>query len=142
MYGSSGHDEKPEGLVTERYLYRGDDNSRGSECIKTIANPRLIKKYYHVHYPTYYRGFYSVDDCGQRVDGWSNPGHNSSKLRINHYFTKSKQEWIARRSRGKADTTDSEDRRTMQDFYQQEHNEIYDPILLPYAQMLKKKGLM
>lgn len=138
MYGSSGHDAKPKGLITENYLYRGDDNSRGSDCIKTIANPRRIKKFSHVHYPTYYRGFYSVNDCGKRVDGWSNPNYHTSRLRINHYFTKSKQEWIERRSRGKADTTDSEDKRTMQEFYDHDHNDIYDPIMLPYVEELKK----
>lgn len=139
MYGSSGYTEKPKGLVTENYLYRGDGNSKGSDCIKTIANPRLIKEYRHVHFPTYYRGVYSVNECGQRVDGWSNPCYNTQRIRINHYFTKSKQEWIERRSRGKADTMDLEDKRTMQEFYQHDHNDIYDPIMLRYVEMLKCK---
>lgn len=139
MYGSSGYEKKPDGLVTENFLYRGDGNSKGSDCIKTVANPRLIKEYCHVHYPTYYRGLYSVNENGQRVDGWSNPCGNTKKIRINHYFTKSKQEWIERRSRGKADTTDQEDKRSLQEFEQHDHNEIYDPIMLPYVDNLKKK---
>lgn len=140
MYGSSGFDEKPEGFVIENFLYRGKGDSKGSDCIKTIANPRRIKEYRHVHYPTYYRGFYSVNEAGERVNGWSNPCNETKLIRINHYFTKSKQEWIERRSRGKADTFDDADKRTLDELYQHDHNEVYDPIMLPYAELLKAKG--
>lgn len=138
MYGSSGYDEKPNGSVLASFLYRGDGNSKGSNCIKTIANPRVIKKYRHVHYPTYYRGFYSIDEDGNRCDGPFNTCVNTKHIRINHYFTKSKQEWIERRSRGKADTTDETDRRTIEEFYAHDHNDIYDPIILPYIEDFKK----
>lgn len=140
MYGSSGFKERPNGYVIENFLYRGDGNSKGSDCIKTIANPRRIKEYRHVHYPTYFRGFYSINENGVPVDSWSNPCSNTRLIRINHYFTKSKQEWIERRNRGKADTLDDADKRSLDEFYQHDHNEVYDPIMLPYAELLKARG--
>jgi hypothetical protein len=59
-------------------------------------------------------------------------------IRINHYFTKSKEEWIERRSRGKADTTDRNEKRSLDEFYEHDHNDIYDPIMLPYVKIIKK----
>lgn len=138
MYGSSGHIAPPEGSVLESYLYRGIGNAKGNDCIKTIANPRLIKEYRHVHYPTYYRGFYSMNEDGLRCDGPFNKCLETKYIRINHYFTKSKEEWIERRSRGKADTLDYNDRRTLEEFYEHDHNDVYDPIMLPYVEALKK----
>ena len=138
MYGSSGHVAAPGGLVMESYLTRGDGNAKGNDCIKTIANPRRIKEYRHVHYPTYHRGFYSINEDGIRCDGPFNRCAETKHIRINHYFTKSKEEWIERRSRGKADTKDSDDRRTLEEFYAHDHNDVYDPIMLPYAEKLKK----
>lgn len=138
VYGSSGKETKPSGLVIENYLYRGNGNAQGNDCIKTIANPRRIKSYNHVHYPTYFRGFYSVNEDGIRIDGWSNPCKETKFLRINHYFTKSKEEWLERRSRGKADTTNSQDVRTLEEFYAHDHNDVYDPIMLPYVAQMKK----
>lgn len=139
MYGSSGYEEKPDGFVMENFLYRGSGTAKGSDCIKTIANPRRIKEYRHVHYPTYYRGFYSVNEVEERVNGWSSPCSDTKRIRINHYFTKSRQEWIERRNRGKADALDDTDKRTLDEFYLHDHNEVYDPIMLPYAVLLKGK---
>lgn len=138
VYGSSGHEKRPDGLVMENYLYRGTPDRRGNDCIKTIANPRVIEKYQHVHYPTYKAGFYSLDENGKRIDGWSNPrGGDTKFIRINHYFTKSKEEWIERRSRGKADTKDENDKRTLDEFYEHDENDVYDNIMLRYSKLLK-----
>ena len=54
----------------------------------------------------YYFGYYSIDETVRKVTGWFNINNNIKLLRINHYFTKSKEEWIARRSIGKADAKD------------------------------------
>lgn len=106
MFGSSGFISKPKGGVLDSFLYRAKENGRGNNCIKTITNPRRVYSYDHVHYPIYLFGFYSVDENGNKVNGWSHPQNNIHKLRINHYFTKSKEEWIKRRRLGKADFED------------------------------------
>lgn len=134
VYGSSDYKKRPNGAVIENFLYRGTPDKRGNDCIKTIANPRIIKKYRHPHYPTYKVGFYSIDESGKRIDGWSNPRSADTKhIRINHYFTKSLEEYIERRSHGKADTEDESDKRTLAEFYEHDHNDIYDDIMLRYS---------
>ena len=135
MYGSSGYENKPEGGVLENFLYRGDCNARGNDCVKTIANPRLIKKYAHPHYPCYYLGYYNINEKGKRVKRWSNDCGETELIRINHYFTKSKEEWIKRRNQGQADRKNKNDVRTIDEFYEHDHNQVYDPIMLQYIQL-------
>lgn len=138
MYGSAGYITKPEGLVTENFLYRGNGSRKGSDCIKTIANPRFVKKYKHVHYPQYFYGFNNINEKGEIVSAWSNPCIETSLIRINHYFTKSKAEWILRRQKGKADTFDENDKRTIVEFYEHDFNDVYDDIMFFYIEKIKE----
>lgn len=132
MYGSSGHESKPKGGVLENFVYRGDYKARGSDCVKTIANPRTIWKYAHPHFPRYRFGYYNINEKGERVKGWSNKCGDTEWIRINHYFTKSKEEWIKRRSQGQVDRKDRNDIRTIDEFYEHDHNQVYDPIAFQY----------
>ena len=141
VYGSSGHKSMPGGYVIENYLYRGDAKAKGNDCIKTIAIPRYVREYKHTHSPVYITGFNNVNEDGEVLVGWSNPNKETKKLRLNHYFTKSLEEWIERRSRRRSDCADDNNIRTIQEFYQHDHHDIYDPIMLPYAKALREKGL-
>ena len=58
--------------MLDNFLYRAKEDGKGNNCIKTIVNPRRVYKYEHVHFPTYLMGFYSVDENGNKVNGWSN----------------------------------------------------------------------
>ena len=127
-----------EGGVLENYLYRAFENGKGNDCIKSVVNPRRVYRYCHVHYPMYYFGYYSIDETGRKVTGWFNINNNIKLLRINHYFTKSKEEWIARRSIGKADAKDRTKTRTMQEFYEHDNTDIYDASALYYSNLLNK----
>lgn len=126
------------GGVLDNYLYRAKDNGPGNGCIKTIVNPRRVYKYQHCHFPTYLYGTYSVDEHGKRVDAWCNMDCELHKLRLNHYFTKSKEEWIKRRSLGKADSKDLNNIRTIDEFVQHDNNDIYDDEMLYYVQKMRK----
>ena len=58
-------------------------------------------------------------------------------IRINHYFTKSYDEWMIRRSRPKADYKDVNAKRTIEEFYEHDNNDIYDDGMLEYSIKLK-----
>ncbi|WP_283680820.1 glycosyltransferase family 92 protein [Parablautia sp. Marseille-Q6255] len=135
MFGSSGLEHRPEGGVLENYLYRAAEDGKGNNCIKTIVNPRKVYKYKQPHFPTYLYGYYSIDENGNKVKGWSHPVEQINKIRINHYFTKSKEEWVERRSFGKADKSD--EKRTIEEFYAHDNNEIFDDSMLYYVQQME-----
>ena len=138
VFGSSGFEKKPEGGVLESFVHRAFEDGPGNVCIKTIVNPRRVFKWYHVHYPVYMCGFYSIDENGNIVEGWQNELSEIKELRINHYFCKSKEEWIKRRSRGRATIKDGKQKyRTIEEFNQHDKNDIFDDSMLYYVEMMK-----
>ena len=136
MFGSSGHEKKPNGYVISNYLYRADDKTgAGNECIKSIVNPRKVLFFHNPHYPIYFPLFYSISEKNKRVRKWKNHDDHIDEIQLNHYFTKSKEEWITRRSVARADTGT---KRQMEEFYKHDNNDIYDEGMLYYAELLNK----
>lgn len=104
IFGSSYYTNTPEGLITKNFIRRGENTHWLNYHIKTICNPRLVKKYISPHYPLYKLGAYSISESeGKRIYGWFCWSVRYSYIRINHYFTKSKEQFLAKRNRGLAD---------------------------------------
>ena len=135
MYGSSGHETKPEGLLTDNFLWRSKISGieSGTYTIKTICNPDFVSKYAHPHYPVYKRGNYAITPKGNRCTNWCNPITEYVGLRLNHYFTKSKAQWIERR---KFDAMSATPVRTIDQFYSRDNNDIFDKEIIRYREAL------
>lgn len=132
MFGSSGHETKPDGLLIENFIYRSKVPGRGTECIKTICNPDMVVNFSHSHYPIYKRGIYGITPDGKKCSGWQNTINEYVGLRINHYFTKSKEQWIERRKFNAL----SPKLRTLDDYYAHDNNDILDKEILRYKEAL------
>ena len=104
IFGSSGHITKPEGGILENYIMRSEDDFKYNLHIKTICDPQKVYSYAHCHFPQYRIGFHNLDENGNIVRGPFTSKVNFEKIRINHYFGKSREEYIAKRDRGRADT--------------------------------------
>lgn len=135
IYGSSGLVEKQDGLVIENYRYRAENDFKVNNHIKTICNPRMVEDIKKSHFPKYKEGMYNINENGTPVLGPFNPNGSCKKIRINHYFTKSKEEYIAKMNRGKADALD---KRNIEEFYAHDKNAVYDYIMEPYVELLKE----
>ncbi len=95
LFGTSGHVEPPPGLVIESYLERAEDPD--SHWYKSIVDPgRVVACDVHgFHYDT----SSAVDENGYPVGlGWTK-SISRSRLRLNHYVTKSEAEHARRRAR-------------------------------------------
>lgn len=132
-YGSSGHKIKQEGLVVSNYINRGKESFEANKNYKTIVKPDKVFAYVCPHYPFYNRGIYAVNSSGDIVNEVMKKG-DYTKLRINHYFTKSFQEYIEKMNRGKADQND---KRQVDDFYRHDVNDIVDKSAEAYADRIK-----
>lgn len=127
-YGSSGHVKQPKGLVIKNF------NHRAKECVvtpKSIFNPRVALDAVPVHY---------VIGVGKWVDEYHMPyGEKYATVdiaQINHYFIKSKEEFINRKiARGtcyqKLEYVDIEST-----FAKFDLNEVEDNFMLKYADKL------
>ncbi|MDR1221114.1 MAG: glycosyltransferase family 92 protein [Treponema sp.] len=115
LYGFSGHCRKPDGLVIENYTRsRVKELTKAAsanyvwieqEWIKSIVNPRMTAAYY-IHGGAYINGRCGIDERGNRMqeDGGVPEGVAASveKIRINHYWTKSYEEFAGKIKRTKA----------------------------------------
>ena len=106
-FDSSGHEKKPTahgGLLTANYTrVRKDHSNRRDRTVKSIVNPKQVIFYPSSHYGLYYLNLESVTEKFQRTRGMASKFHSSSKIRINHYESKSREEYlnkILRNSKG------------------------------------------
>lgn len=104
MYDSSGHIKKPDGLVIKNYIHRNIDLTyRLNKSVKSIINPREVIVT-NVHW-CYYRGFkWGVNENGCQLVGNSAERQLLDILRVNHYYTRSKEEYLAKLNKGHAGT--------------------------------------
>lgn len=105
-FDSSGHEKKPTahgGLVTANYTrVRKDYNHLMNREIKTIHDAASITLISH-HFAFYTNFGLAVDENFKWVDwGPYSKEHTSSKIQVNHYMTKSREEFLSKVNRGRA----------------------------------------
>lgn len=104
VFGTAGHVEKPPGLVIESYvqIWR---NPRARRTIKSIVDPRRVVECDNPHYCKYRDGELAVDELRRPIEGPDfalTPTPSRSLLRVNHYWTKSEEEFRDKLSRRQA----------------------------------------
>lgn len=101
-YGPCGHEIKPDGMVVENYRKRLDIQADTKIKIKTIARPEHIVAVGSAHFIDVAGGRY-IDTAGNVLVSKKVRGSTAALkgLRVNHYYTKSRQEFCAKISRGR-----------------------------------------
>lgn len=134
MFGSSGHQTQPNGLVIENYRYCGD-RTRASGC-KTIVNPRLVVVQRNPHINDY-AGFI-VDENGKKLgrinQTYNPPSHE--KIRCNHYVTKSYSEYMERYTKGRL-SGGLANQRSPEKFHAYDTNDVFDTVMDRFIKKLK-----
>ena len=137
MFGSSHCEKKPEGLLIDNFVYRAKIGKEGTNVTKSIVRPQYTLMWNHPHFPVYCLGNYGIDMTGKRNNGFWNEIDDYHLLKVNHYFTKSKEQWIKRRSQGKADLG-ADDKRTMAEFIAHDNNDVLDESAKTYSNQVKE----
>jgi hypothetical protein len=122
MFGSSGWLKKPSGLTIENYTWRGkldfvlpmphllkkDGSHRQMNShIKSIVNPKQVKNYSDPHSFLYTNNQFAVTENYKPIQGPWSETISVSQLRINHYWSRSREECLKKIQRGRADTNQS-----------------------------------
>lgn len=103
IFGSSGHETKPEGGVLENYLMCAEKNFPRNCHIKTICDPLKVLSWPIAHDPFFRKGFVNLDENGRIIEGPLSQEVHFEYIRINHYHTKSKEEYAEKVKRGRVD---------------------------------------
>lgn len=106
IFDSNGHDKKPTehgGLVTANYtrVRNGFDKWHGERHIKSIVHPNYVAKIINPHFALYKNGGNAVSENSEPVAGPWSPYCSISKIQLNHYHTKSKEEYLKKIERGR-----------------------------------------
>lgn len=97
VFGTSGHVEPQPGLVIENYTHRTDAYGF-NRPVKSIVDPRRVAHFCDPHYFTYHDGT-AVDERFREVKSRNYTDAVSfSRLRVNHYVTRSEREYRAKLS--------------------------------------------
>lgn len=102
LYGSSGHQHRPPGLVLKNYTRRMGYPDRHVKC--AVDPSRIVRSVTIGHQFECVPGEVIVDENEKPMTELYHPWPTAQILRINHYLTKSIDEMVARRSRVQADT--------------------------------------
>jgi hypothetical protein len=94
-FGTSGHEKRPPGLVIENYLRRATEVNK---IIKSIVDPTRVDHVIGAHHLRYLDGQCAVDELERRLDPEKEGDMHAQsfsveRLRINHYVTKSAEEF-------------------------------------------------
>lgn len=102
-FGSSGHQIRPEGLQVQNFTKRAEDNFEENMYVKSIVRPEQILRPNCTHFfiPINQESF-SVTENKEPLGSSISERLSVQKLRINHYFTRSKQEAKQKVMRGDA----------------------------------------
>ncbi|MGH2979536.1 MAG: glycosyltransferase family 92 protein [Solirubrobacterales bacterium] len=93
VFGTSGHQTPPAGLVVENYTRRLGLERQRSKVVKAVVDPeRVVRVGNSAHYFVYRDGVRAVDERRRPVRGEFSDTPSVELLRINHYFTRSQEE--------------------------------------------------
>lgn len=138
MFGDNGHATTPEGLCIEAFTKRALPGKRATRVIKTIFRSNSVRYVDTPHSEAYKWGFAAYDQTGTLVPWAHNPLklYSSSPIRLNHYFCKSIEQYIKRKSIGDVLTPDLI--RPIEEFHETNNNDVEDTAILAYLPETKK----
>ena len=139
-FGSNGHVTRPSGLVVESFTRRGEHLHK---LYKTIVRSDRLERIRVIHYPVFREPYRLVSEHHQVVSlvperfpsvaQTHNP--TGDNIQINHYKSKSREEWARRVARGAV--AGGKWRDGLDDFNSLDLNEVEDLSIRRYIPRLK-----
>jgi hypothetical protein len=134
-FGASGREQHDPGLVIERFTLRPADNFGPNVHIKSIVRMDHAESVGPDPHHFCVSGG-TCDESGRQVSGPLTLRPRHRLLRVNHYVTKSREEYVRRISRGRADMPAQRDPREF-DSYQAA--DVNDQAILRFLPALKSR---
>ena len=100
-FGTSGHEHRRPGLVLENYTRRIVLRKPVKTAMKSIVDPRRVVRGLGPHHFEYSSGF-AVDEAENPLEAQFTVTDSCDVRRVNHYFTRSAEERVAKMARPRA----------------------------------------
>lgn len=112
IFGSSGHETRPTGLMTESFTRRGPDGFGPNSHVKSLVQLPKVRKMVTQHFFRV-QGAYLLDNGSAPPPdfrGISRPASFTQGLAIHHYIIKSRQQCLKKLARGRPRPSSSPDK--------------------------------
>jgi hypothetical protein len=138
VFGSSKHKSRPPGLVIENYLHRASDDRAINHHVKSIVQPQMALRPQETHTFSFLGGARAVNERYESITSPLPPSVVTDRLRINHYFCKSREEGEIKCRKGQVDR---HPQRTMEEWeiYDRECSDLEDRTILRFLPTLKER---
>lgn len=104
IFGSDGHRTRPSGLVIENYVKGSPSDYVENLHVKSIVQPKCtLRTGGNPHCFTYQGGRFAVTEKHEAVTNAWSATHSTELLQLNHYTTKSLEDFEMKISKGRAD---------------------------------------
>lgn len=141
FFGSNGHEAADYSRgVLERFTRRAQSDwtffneaegfEAGNIYIKSVVNPRRVDYPLSPHYAVYFAGLKSLNSNGTETYRAGNSPVVADKIVVNHYYTKSLEEFADKVKRGSACREVNHKKMAM--FQTYDRNEVFDDGILTY----------
>lgn len=131
-YGSNGQNTADFSRgVLERFTYRA---AKEEKSVKSILNPRRVDYMWTSHFAIYFEGFKELNQptLDKYPEKFTNINSSlNDKILINHYHSKSLEEYLLKRVRGDSFKFNG-DKYTEEFFKSYDKNEVFDDEILRY----------
>jgi hypothetical protein len=102
LYNAGGHITKPKESVMEAYKEYLPLSYAVNKHVKTILQPRYTLTIGNSHQAMYIDGYYAVNENYKHV-AYAFSDFSNEVAHINHYYTKSYEEWLYKVEKGRVD---------------------------------------
>ena len=121
IYGSNGHEKEPQGNVVDNYVMRSHKSYNGNDHIKSIIKPEKTIMPRNGHCFQFSDGEPVNENYQVVPDSFS--AHSTDKIRLNHYFCKSKEYFQTKIDKGRVDIPE---KRAWSSFNSLDKNDVED----------------
>lgn len=136
VFGSSGIQQR-QPLVIDAFKRRADERWAINGHVKSVVRPsRVLGGMRDPHLFSCKPGFITVNENGKTVISPKDNEVSVRKIRINHYFTRSREDFGVKIKRGRADTGTM---RNQSIFSSHDRNEVYDDSACRFLPLLKER---
>jgi hypothetical protein len=103
FFGHGGNTKRPAGGQIAGYRSRTPDEFSKNRLVKMIVQPQTVINPISPHSFLFKESFFCVNENWKRVDAQDFPC-SVKTIQLNHYFTRSRDEWNQKLSRGRGDS--------------------------------------
>jgi hypothetical protein len=138
IFGSSGFKARTDESQLSRFVLRSELDFMPNTHIKSIVQPRYVRRILNPHAFKYRFGRFCVNENFERIKDAFSPT-SVQKIQLNHYYCRSQEEYEEKIKRGRSDNVNL--KRKMDDFRAHDlpSNKVKDTVICELLERLNSK---